>query len=431
MTAQIAVMNKEAVALASDSAVTMREKRGQKMFSSANKLFTLSKYEPVGIMAYGTADFMGVPWESIVKMYRAELARQRFETLGGYAEHFIAFLNDGNPLFPESEQRNNVYRTAARFYNRVKEALFKRVKATVERRAQVKEAEIFDVASRVIEGYHSWLQQCADLPTLPAGHLGNVLNKYGDVIDRARENIFQELPLSDLSQRQLRETAAALFCKDAHIRRVSRMSGVVIAGFGENDFFPMIRSFWVDSVADNKLKYKVKRVPEISFDNPAAVIPFAQAEMVHTFMEGIDPSLYRFTHDFLSAAFDKHSEGTLQLLDKYDDKEKDKLREKLKHESGKLLEDYRRQMQSRKGASFIGPIVDVVAMLPKDELAAMAESLVSLTSFKRRVTMEEETVAGPIDVAVISKGDGLIWIKRKHYFKSELNAQFFANYYRR
>ena len=34
----------------------------------------------------------------------------------------------------------------------------------------------------------------------------------------------------------------------------------------------------------------------------------------------------------------------------------------------------------------------------------MAESLVNLTSFKRRVTMDAETVGGPIDVAVISKG---------------------------
>jgi hypothetical protein len=39
-------------------------------------------------------------------------------------------------------------------------------------------------------------------------------------------------------------------------------------------------------------------------------------------------------------------------------------------------------------------------------------------------------VAGPIDVAVISKGDGLVWIKRKHYFKPELNYHFFENYYR-
>jgi len=73
-------------------------------------------------------------------------------------------------------------------------------------------------------------------------------------------------------------------------------------------------------------------------------------------------------------------------------------------------------------------VLNVVSILPKDELAFMAESLVKLTSFKRRVTMETETVGGPIDVAVISKGDGFIWIKRKHYFKSSENPQFFINY---
>ena len=71
-----------------------------------------------------------------------------------------------------------------------------------------------------------------------------------------------------------------------------------------------------------------------------------------------------------------------------------------------------------------------MAILPKDELAAMAESLVNLTSFKRKVSMEVESVGGPIDVAVISKGDGFIWIKRKHYFEPELNQQFFSNYYK-
>jgi len=80
--------------------------------------------------------------------------------------------------------------------------------------------------------------------------------------------------------------------------------------------------------------------------------------------------------------------------------------------------------------TYSSPVTTVISMLPKDELAAMAESLVNLTSFKRKVTMESETVGGPIDVAVISKGDGFIWIKRKHYFEAELNAQFFANYYK-
>ena len=43
---------------------------------------------------------------------------------------------------------------------------------------------------------------------------------------------------------------------------------------------------------------------------------------------------------------------------------------------------------------------------------------------------DEETVGGPVDVAVISKGDGFVWINRKHYFKPELNAPFFKNYFK-
>jgi hypothetical protein len=72
----------------------------------------------------------------------------------------------------------------------------------------------------------------------------------------------------------------------------------------------------------------------------------------------------------------------------------------------------------------------MVEVLPKDELASMAEALVNLTSFKRRVTAVAETVGGPIDVAVISKGDGFVWITRKHYFKPEFNHHFFNNYFK-
>ena len=56
----------------------------------------------------------------------------------------------------------------------------------------------------------------------------------------------------------------------------------------------------------------------------------------------------------------------------------------------------------------------------------MAESLVNLTKFRRRVTPERETVGGPIDVAVITKGDGFVWIRRKHYFDPALNPRVIA-----
>lgn len=86
---------------------------------------------------------------------------------------------------------------------------------------------------------------------------------------------------------------------------------------------------------------------------------------------------------------------------------------------------FHEQMRDLLKKEHSGLIMSVVRMLPKEELAEMAEALVNLTSLKRRVTPKDETVGGPVDVAVISKGDGLIWIKRKHYFSPELNHRFF------
>ena len=85
------------------------------------------------------------------------------------------------------------------------------------------------------------------------------------------------------------------------------------------------------------------------------------------------------------------------------------------------MEQYRRDVH-------VNPVLDTVASLSKDDLAAMAESFVHLTSLKRKVSPDAETVGGPIDVAVISKGDGFVWIKRKHYFDPALNPHFVANY---
>ena len=94
MTAEIAVMNKQALALAADSAVT----QGQKIFPSANKIFMLSKYHPVGVIIYDNAEFMGIPWETIIKIYRSKLAQKEFDTLKEYANDFIDFLRSEDQL---------------------------------------------------------------------------------------------------------------------------------------------------------------------------------------------------------------------------------------------------------------------------------------------------------------------------------------------
>jgi hypothetical protein len=79
-------------------------------------------------------------------------------------------------------------------------------------------------------------------------------------------------------------------------------------------------------------------------------------------------------------------------------------------------------MDERQVALYLGPMLESVAALPKDELGVLAESLVNLTSLKQRVSIfDANTVGGAIDVAIISMGDGFVWVNRKHYFSPELN----------
>lgn len=94
MTAEIAILNKEAAVLAADSAITLDLGDNKKIFVSANKIFALSKYYPVAIMIYGNAQFMDIPWELIIKLYRAKIKDRNFDFLFDFAEDFLDFLLD-------------------------------------------------------------------------------------------------------------------------------------------------------------------------------------------------------------------------------------------------------------------------------------------------------------------------------------------------
>lgn len=100
MTTEIVVMNREAVAFAADSAVTVHASGRNKVFTSANKIFALSKARPVGIMIFNSALLDGIPWETIIKSYRSHLGNRSFPTLSAYADNFINYLKNQKMLIP-------------------------------------------------------------------------------------------------------------------------------------------------------------------------------------------------------------------------------------------------------------------------------------------------------------------------------------------
>ena len=424
MTAEIAILNREAVALAADSAVTMLGPSGEKIFTSANKLFTLSKYNPVAVMIYGNALFMEVPWETIIKIYRKRLRNKSFSSIKEYAQDFISFLTSVEGIFTEKNQKVYFERAVYSYLDFLKENIRNSVKKELEKRA-LSDEDIQEIVEEVIREQILLWERAEESLDIPTNYHKKILESYKNDMERAIKEVLEKLPLGKSTLKDIKNILASLFYKFPQDLEYSGTSGIVIAGFGESEVFPSLIAYRMDGILGGQLKYKIDADHRITIDTNAIIIPFAQREMVHLFLEGVDRTYLHVELNYVRELLKEFLE-----LSKTWDKIGGLSSKKQEDIVNDILADFEEKLSRYRGERYTRPIMDVVASLPKSELALMAETLVNLTSLKRKWSTERETVGGPIDVALISKGDGFVWIKRKHYFDLELNPFFVEKYFK-
>lgn len=429
MTTEIAVMNKEAVALAADSAATITRDENKKIYN-ANKLFMLSKTRPIGIMFYDNSEINLVPWETIVKLYR-DISVKNFDTLVEYADHFLSFLTGtDNPfydrMFPTIGQNATFSALVDSIFGTMSSEIDKQSKTVFAKNGKIEDTELKNIVNKVIQVHYDRSMKVKDLPTIPANYSNKLLKVYKKLIMESKDNAFKNLPLSKENLNQLMAISCNIITKERFYFR----SGIVIAGFGDKEIFPSLISYTIDFIINNKLKYRQDKNIIINQINNAAIETFAQDETIDAFLFGVHPDYNSKIAEALLNLITVEIPG--KLLDQCDELEEEKkkmLKAKMEESGNQTFKEFFDKIIKQCGLQFAS-IFGAVKYLPKEELGTMAESLVNLTSFKKRMSLEEaETVGGPCDVAVISKGDGFIWVKRKHYFRKELNPQFFRNYY--
>lgn len=428
MTAEIVIMNKAGIALAADSAVSIETASGLKVYN-ANKLFMLSKYHPVGIMIYGNATVMDVPWESIIKNYRRELGEKSFKLLEDYGTDFLAYLNKNEFLFPVEKQDNEVIEGVYYYLVQIADQIVQSVESVTHRGVKITKTKVEQIVESTIKQTLDFFLSLPRISAFPGNFERQFLRKYKYVIDEVIDDAFLKLPLSMLDRKRLRRVCIGLYVKDTS--EYTATSGVVIAGFGDSELYPALVSYQIECVVNSRLKYTEFGRSKINHRVIANIVPFAQKEMVETFMEGMSPDRELMLRAYMDKLFDKYPEKLIKRLTHLTPTERAGLLKEMKDEGQELAKEFWDNADEWALKHTIDPITSTVAVLPVDELALMAESLVNLTSFKRRMTLQEaESVRGPIDVALITKGDGFIWIKRKHYFEADRNPHFFRNYYR-
>ena len=155
---------------------------------------------------------------------------------------------------------------------------------------------------------------------------------------------------------------------------------------------------------------------------------FAQEDIMRTILEGINPSYAKEIQESAVELFIRLPHRIIDGIDELNDDRKNHYKINAIDAIRESLIEFFEKMDEERISKHTFQIEKAIKMMPFSELAEIAEVFIRLTQVRRRLSPDSETVGGPIDVAVISKADGFIWIKRKYYFDKELNYSFIGNY---
>jgi len=422
MTAEVVLMNKQAVAMAADSAGTTGR---NKILNSNNKLFMLSKRHPVGIMIYGSSEIMGYPWETVIKIYRKSLSTKKFPTLDKQAEHFKDYLRKSE-LFNERAEELYIENTFSSVMNSIFDDI-RRLKTMFQNQEKIEKERLAVYITRVISARKQISEEEVIKCDLSEEKKDGILEKYKDSFFKAIFKNFDHYGINLATQSDVFS-----IIRNAIFRNPETYLGysdVVLSGFGDDECFPSTISFRVSSVIDKNIMMNEQEPFLINLDERAHILPFAQRDMVESFVYGIDPRLQEEIERGIGDALIKIPEAVVRATQLSQEQ-----RTILEHSLNKVFQAttdvFFEKIDAYTKENYVFPILRGVSTLPPEDLAMMAETLVSLTSFKRKISDNQlETVGGPVDVAVITKGDGFVWIKKKHYFQADRNHHFFSNYY--
>jgi hypothetical protein len=424
VTAEIAIINKGAITLATDSAVTLTVRGAQKIYNCADKLFELSDHDPIGIMVFNNLSFMGIPLEVAIKQFRAGRGDIRYDTIIEAATAFFRYLEED--LLPSKE--NQKQHARAIITGRLQEILRSfRYAITTEWDNGRKDPDYPVVFMRTVERTVIHLEALNAAEGFSSVTEAEMLDFHGDLFKEAIATTFEGLPLTDEHVLQLTKVCILTLTRDEYS---ALLTGVVFAGFGRLETLPVLMAFETDGIICNRLKKReTRRVVTTRDEIAGEIIPFAQREMVDRFLYGIDPEFENGIESYIDVAVRSVGNAILRALPRTKRATRERVEsgiEKARQAASGYWKDH---MLPAVKERFMREVQDMVYLMPKPELARLATELINLTSVKRKFSSGKDSVGGPIDVAVISKTDGFVWVRRKHYFKAELNPRYFRRKY--
>ncbi len=408
MTSEIAVMNQKAIALGADSAVTLTDGRRVVVRNEQRKLYNLVEGKPVGVMFYGVADIMGHPWDHVIDQYREKYAGATPDTLQAYGASFTAMLDTLRDFFPPESYAEEYRRLLASVYGFV----LRRAKLLQHFEPQAAPKELLELAIKQIWRDYQFRPDGsarADLSCFPAGYATKVQGDYRDVIEEMIGYGFGKSGIGQGAANQLRDIAGWCVVKDLF---VEEPTGLVFAGFGAKDRYPVLSTWYVSAIVGGIVKRAEMGSDSTSNENHSGLYLFADSAATQAFLLGIDSELEYRLYQTLDAVMLAYTDQVVAAFDQVEPRKRAAVRDAFTDKVPAWTNIVRNTVGRFQNENYIEPLLSVLGIATRGDLAAMARDLVALNAFKKRILAEEQTVGGEIDVAVISRESGFQWFPK-------------------
>ena len=411
MTSEVMIMNRQAVALAADSAVTYGGGPDPVVTLEAEKILPLNG--SVALMVYSRGDVLGRSWSQIAHAFRKEHGASTFDTVSECAKAFFAFIDGNRKLFPEREEREEFEELMrAAFLTLLNHA---RAMASYPGAGYSDDAEAFEAA---LELYRAHLahddsgKARPDLPVYEALTRERFYAVYGELLDGLIAEALGAFGQEESMRARLFDFAYMIVTKPAFLEP---FAGLVFAGFGSNDIFPVFDHHYASILVDGVMKRAHDESTAVGVDDGpnAFVRTFAQADMTHAFLRGIHPLMFDMMISMNLITNEAAADMALREAG-LDAKAAGEVMERIGQGAlPALTGHFIKAAHQVSQEEFINPFIQVVSASGKRQIAETSKALVELNILKSSLHQTQTGVGGDVDVVMISQTGGVEWYARK------------------
>lgn len=411
MTAIVGILNKKAAVMAADSALTViREDNTTRIYNNTTKIFKLSEKYPVAVMAFSSADFMDVPLDILINMYREHEGEKSYKDVQGYVDNFIRFLDSEQCLHDDQAQHKYLRSEILTYYEKVKAFAADEDATSISK-------------GHCIEGIEAIQELVRDREKSPrfVRYSFKKFRKYAKEDLDALVEFCKEEKMPEDMRDDWEKGIYDYVCSDFFYNG----TGLIFVGYGTDDIYPTLIPIYISGIFDGNLRYCYSKEENviISNENESAVLPFAQTDVMTTVMKGISPILLEKASEWEQAAVQQIKDKMIEAMK--DAGIDDETIAKVQQVDTKEINDqYSQQIQDFQQSEYIDGLIGTVEAFGIEDMANLAESLIEITNLQRHITASDESVGGPVDVAVLTRDKGFIWMKHHDWAPSGTDVDF-------